>query len=80
MNPHSPAPSTLMNQNPQQQQQTPFTGTVTNPSSTTDTSSAAANSLLPSSVLSNLDMDQRDLEKMMEFFQKYKLKVTFSRL
>ena len=79
MNPHSPAPSTLMNQNPQQQQQTPFTGTATNPSST-DTSSAAANSLLPSSVLSNLDMDQRDLEKMMEIFQKYKLKVAFSRL
>lgn len=77
MNPHSPAPSTLMNQNPQQQQQTPFTGTATNPSST-DTSSAAANSLLPSSVLSNLDMDQRDLEKMMEIFQKYKLKVAFS--
>lgn len=79
MNPHSPAPSTLMNQNPQQQQQTPFTGTATN-SSSTDTSSAAANSLLPPSILSNLDMDQRDLEKMMEIFQKYKLKVTFSRL
>lgn len=79
MNPHSPAPSTLMNQNPQQQQQTPFTGTATN-SISTDTSAAGANSLLPSSILSNLDMDQRDLEKMMEIFQKYKLKVTFSRL